>query len=200
MQEYQRRLPCAPRRSTRSRANGPPRRIDRRHRAEDIIARDALRRLFRCSSRRSRCGPGNWIVARAVRDEIAPGLITVGRLVIVMLILAPFALPGSARSCARSRRATGGARRARPVRRRAAHRDAVPRAALHHRDQRHALLLDLAGRHHVLVMAACSASACAEAMDRRGRLVRRRAGDRRAASRALAACRSTRATSWRSPR
>jgi len=30
---------------------------------------------------------GNWIVARAVRDEIAPGIATAGRLVIVLTIL-----------------------------------------------------------------------------------------------------------------
>ena len=35
---------------------------------------------------------GNWIVARAVRDEIAPGLATVGRLLIVLAILLPFVL------------------------------------------------------------------------------------------------------------
>jgi drug/metabolite transporter (DMT)-like permease len=35
---------------------------------------------------------GNWIVARAVRDEIAPGIATVGRLVIVLVILLPFVL------------------------------------------------------------------------------------------------------------
>src|SRR2546423_1188082 len=34
---------------------------------------------------------GNWIVARAVRDQISPGLATVGRLVVVLAILAPFA-------------------------------------------------------------------------------------------------------------
>jgi drug/metabolite transporter (DMT)-like permease len=34
---------------------------------------------------------GNWIVARAVREEIAPGIATVGRLLIVLAILAPFA-------------------------------------------------------------------------------------------------------------
>src|SRR5258706_2607622 len=34
---------------------------------------------------------GNWIVARAVRDEISPGLATVGRLVVVLAILLPFA-------------------------------------------------------------------------------------------------------------
>jgi drug/metabolite transporter (DMT)-like permease len=33
---------------------------------------------------------GNWIVARAVRDEIAPGIATVGRLLIVLAILLPF--------------------------------------------------------------------------------------------------------------
>jgi len=33
---------------------------------------------------------GNWIVARAVRDEIAPGVATAGRLLIVLLILLPF--------------------------------------------------------------------------------------------------------------
>ncbi len=37
---------------------------------------------------------GNWIVARAVRDEIAPGFATVGRLVIVLLLLVPFAASG----------------------------------------------------------------------------------------------------------
>lgn len=37
---------------------------------------------------------GNWIVARAVREDISPGLITSGRLVLVMLSLAPLALPG----------------------------------------------------------------------------------------------------------
>lgn len=36
---------------------------------------------------------GNWIVARAVRDEIAPGMATVGRLFIVLAILSPFVLP-----------------------------------------------------------------------------------------------------------
>jgi drug/metabolite transporter (DMT)-like permease len=33
---------------------------------------------------------GNWIVARAVRADIAPGVATMGRLVIVLLLLAPF--------------------------------------------------------------------------------------------------------------
>ncbi|HEX9434378.1 MAG TPA: DMT family transporter [Burkholderiales bacterium] len=37
---------------------------------------------------------GNWIVARAVRDEISPGLATVGRLVVVLAILLPFAWRG----------------------------------------------------------------------------------------------------------
>ena len=37
---------------------------------------------------------GNWIVARAVRDDISPGVITSGRLVLVMVTLAPIALPG----------------------------------------------------------------------------------------------------------
>ena len=33
---------------------------------------------------------GNWVVARAVRDDIAPGIATVGRLLIVLAILLPF--------------------------------------------------------------------------------------------------------------
>lgn len=37
---------------------------------------------------------GNWIVARAVRDDIAPGIATVGRLIIVLAILLPFAAGG----------------------------------------------------------------------------------------------------------
>jgi drug/metabolite transporter (DMT)-like permease len=37
---------------------------------------------------------GNWIVARAVRDDIAPGIATVGRLLIVLAILLPFAFRG----------------------------------------------------------------------------------------------------------
>ena len=37
---------------------------------------------------------GNWIVARAVREEVAPGIATVGRLAIVLAILAPFAFSG----------------------------------------------------------------------------------------------------------
>jgi drug/metabolite transporter (DMT)-like permease len=39
---------------------------------------------------------GNWIVARAVRDDISPGLATAGRLVIVVLLLGPFAWRGLA--------------------------------------------------------------------------------------------------------
>ena len=37
---------------------------------------------------------GNWIVARAVRDDISPGVATAGRLVVVLLILLPFTLNG----------------------------------------------------------------------------------------------------------
>ena len=37
---------------------------------------------------------GNWIVARAVRDDIAPGIATVGRLAIVLALLLPFAFRG----------------------------------------------------------------------------------------------------------
>jgi drug/metabolite transporter (DMT)-like permease len=37
---------------------------------------------------------GNWIVARAVREDVAPGIATVGRILIVLAILLPFALPG----------------------------------------------------------------------------------------------------------
>ena len=37
---------------------------------------------------------GNWIVARAVRDDIAPGIATMGRLFIVLAILLPFAWNG----------------------------------------------------------------------------------------------------------
>jgi len=39
---------------------------------------------------------GNWIVARAVRDDISPGLATAGRLVIVATVLAPFTWRGLA--------------------------------------------------------------------------------------------------------
>jgi drug/metabolite transporter (DMT)-like permease len=37
---------------------------------------------------------GNWIVARAVRADIAPGIATVGRILIVLAILLPFAFSG----------------------------------------------------------------------------------------------------------
>jgi len=37
---------------------------------------------------------GNWIVARAVRDEISPGLATFGRVTIVLAILLPFTARG----------------------------------------------------------------------------------------------------------
>src|SRR5919106_633484 len=37
---------------------------------------------------------GNWIVARAVRNDIAPGIATVGRLAIVLAILVPLAFDG----------------------------------------------------------------------------------------------------------
>jgi len=37
---------------------------------------------------------GNWIVARAVRDDIAPGIATAGRILVVLAILLPFTLKG----------------------------------------------------------------------------------------------------------
>jgi drug/metabolite transporter (DMT)-like permease len=37
---------------------------------------------------------GNWIVARAVRDDVAPGIATAGRLLVVIAILGPFAFRG----------------------------------------------------------------------------------------------------------
>ena len=37
---------------------------------------------------------GNWIVARAVRDDVAPGFATVGRLFIVLAVLLPFVFSG----------------------------------------------------------------------------------------------------------
>jgi len=37
---------------------------------------------------------GNWIVARAVRDDVAPGIATVGRLLVVIAILLPFCYSG----------------------------------------------------------------------------------------------------------
>ena len=39
---------------------------------------------------------GNWIVARAVRDDVTPGIATAGRLVIVIALLAPFCWRGLA--------------------------------------------------------------------------------------------------------
>jgi drug/metabolite transporter (DMT)-like permease len=44
---------------------------------------------------------GNWIVARAVRGDIAPGIATAGRLVVVLLILLPFTLSGLKRKFGR---------------------------------------------------------------------------------------------------
>jgi drug/metabolite transporter (DMT)-like permease len=41
---------------------------------------------------------GNWIVARAVREEIAPGIATAGRLAIALAVLAPFCWRGLARA------------------------------------------------------------------------------------------------------
>ncbi len=40
---------------------------------------------------------GNWIVARAVREDVAPGIATAGRLVIALAVLAPFVLRDLAR-------------------------------------------------------------------------------------------------------
>src|SRR6185503_12199180 len=37
---------------------------------------------------------GNWIVARAVRDDISPALATVGRVLIVIAVLLPFTWAG----------------------------------------------------------------------------------------------------------
>lgn len=44
---------------------------------------------------------GNWIVARAVRDDVSPGVATAGRLILVLLILAPFCLPSLLRKLER---------------------------------------------------------------------------------------------------
>ena len=44
---------------------------------------------------------GNWIVARAVRDDIAPGIATAGRLIVVLLILLPFTFRGLKRKFSR---------------------------------------------------------------------------------------------------
>ncbi|HEX6268191.1 MAG TPA: DMT family transporter [Burkholderiales bacterium] len=43
---------------------------------------------------------GNWIVARTVREDIAPGIATVGRLLIVLALLVPFAFAGLRRKWA----------------------------------------------------------------------------------------------------
>ena len=40
---------------------------------------------------------GNWIVARAVRAEVSPAVATVGRLLVVLAILAPFSFAGLGR-------------------------------------------------------------------------------------------------------
>jgi drug/metabolite transporter (DMT)-like permease len=40
---------------------------------------------------------GNWIVARAVREEISPGVATLGRLAVVIAILLPFTFSGLSR-------------------------------------------------------------------------------------------------------
>jgi drug/metabolite transporter (DMT)-like permease len=40
---------------------------------------------------------GNWIVARAVRDDVAPGIATVGRLAVVIALLLPFCYSGLSR-------------------------------------------------------------------------------------------------------
>jgi drug/metabolite transporter (DMT)-like permease len=37
---------------------------------------------------------GNWIVARAVRGDVSPAVATVGRLLVVLVVLAPFAFHG----------------------------------------------------------------------------------------------------------
>jgi drug/metabolite transporter (DMT)-like permease len=47
---------------------------------------------------------GNWIVARAVREDISPGLATVGRLGVVLAILVPFAWHGLAAKLPQLRR------------------------------------------------------------------------------------------------
>lgn len=44
---------------------------------------------------------GNWIVARAVREDISPGVATAGRLVIVIALLAPFCWRGLSAQLAR---------------------------------------------------------------------------------------------------
>jgi drug/metabolite transporter (DMT)-like permease len=47
---------------------------------------------------------GNWIVARAVRDDISPGLATFGRILIVIAILLPFTWRGLAQKLPRLER------------------------------------------------------------------------------------------------
>jgi drug/metabolite transporter (DMT)-like permease len=47
---------------------------------------------------------GNWIVARAVRDDITPAVATVGRLLVVLAMLAPFTLRGLVHKLPRLRR------------------------------------------------------------------------------------------------
>jgi len=44
---------------------------------------------------------GNWIVARAVRDEVAAGFATVGRLLVVLAVLLPFCFSGLAKKLPR---------------------------------------------------------------------------------------------------
>ena len=64
-----------------------------------IIGRHAFHRLAGAACD-ARAVVGNWIVARAVRDDIAPGIATVGRLIIVLAILRPSPRAVCARSCA----------------------------------------------------------------------------------------------------
>ena len=40
---------------------------------------------------------GNWIVARAVRNDVSPGIATVLRLFIVLTLLLPFTTRGSSK-------------------------------------------------------------------------------------------------------
>jgi len=47
---------------------------------------------------------GNWIVARAVRNDITPAVATVGRLLVVLAMLAPFTLRGLVHKLPRLRR------------------------------------------------------------------------------------------------
>ena len=86
---------------------------------------------------------GNWIVARAVREEIAPGLATVGRLVIVLANRA-FRARRTAAEVARSRGLVD-ARRARIHRR--LHLATAGVGLHYHRDERRSLSLDVADLH-----------------------------------------------------